>query len=77
MLRFLLSWLGVWPGAGLLRVAPSARRMLPDAQGLVRPLVVSSPPTARRCRCRRWPLATSAARWPLSEILAWAGCRAR
>jgi hypothetical protein len=39
MLRFLLSWLGVWPGAGLLRVAPSARRMLPDAQGLIRPLV--------------------------------------
>ena len=39
MMRFLLSWLGVWPAPGRLRVAPSARRMLPDAEGAVRPLV--------------------------------------
>lgn len=39
MLRFLTSWLGVWPSPGRLRVAPSARRMTPGWDGRVHPLL--------------------------------------
>jgi RimJ/RimL family protein N-acetyltransferase len=38
ILRALTAWLGVWPESGMLRVAPSARRILPGWDGVLRPL---------------------------------------
>lgn len=38
-LRMLTAWLGVWPAAGMFRVVPSARRMVPGWNGRPQPLV--------------------------------------
>jgi GNAT superfamily N-acetyltransferase len=39
MLRFLTAWLGVWPSAGRLRVAPSSRRITRGWDDRVHPLL--------------------------------------
>ena len=38
-LRMLTAWLGVWPAAGVFRVVPSARRVVPGWDGRPQPLV--------------------------------------
>jgi GNAT superfamily N-acetyltransferase len=38
-LRMLTAWLGVWPAAGMFRVVPSARRIVPGWNGRPQPLV--------------------------------------
>ena len=38
-LRMLTDWLGVWPAAGVVRVVPSARRLVPGWDGRPQPLV--------------------------------------
>ena len=38
-LRMLTAWLGVWPAAGMFRVVPSARRIIPGWDGQPQPLV--------------------------------------
>lgn len=39
VLRFFTAWLGIWPSAGTLRVAPSVRRLTQGSDGSVRPLL--------------------------------------
>ena len=38
-LRKLIAWLGAWPDAGMFRVVPSVRRMVPGWDGWPPPLV--------------------------------------
>jgi hypothetical protein len=39
LMRMLIAWLGMWPAPGVLRVAPSARRVVPGWDGQQHPLV--------------------------------------
>jgi hypothetical protein len=38
LMRMLIAWLGIWPAPGVLRVAPSARRVVPGWDGQQHPL---------------------------------------